>query len=45
VSGGDRDGGAAGEASELGVAGEPADPGGLADQLGGDQNAEAVLGE
>jgi len=37
ASGGDGDRGASGDARELGVAGEPADPGDLADQLRGDQ--------
>ncbi len=44
-SGGDRDGGASGEARELRVAGEPVDPGDLADQLGRDQHAHACLGQ
>ncbi len=44
-SGGDGDRGASGDARELRVAGEPVDPGDLADQLRGDQHAEAVLGQ
>jgi hypothetical protein len=43
--GGDGDGGASGEARELRVAGEPVDPGDLADQLGCDQHAHARLGQ
>jgi hypothetical protein len=45
AAGGDGDGGASREAGELRVAGEPVDPGDLADQLGRDQDAQALLGQ
>ena len=44
-SGADRDRRARADPGELRVAGEPVDPGDLADQLGGNQHAEATLGQ